>query len=541
MRKIRDVAMLLATVLAISACTGGSGGADGSGALDTAGGEETLVIAVEGEPTNLNPIFGDVWGSFNGDHWPIFSSLLSYDAELNHFPDLAAALPEISEDGRTVTVTVRDDVTWHDGEPFTAEDVVFTYRALLDPNVATSLRDRLFTSLDSVEAEGNTVTFRLSEVDPAFLDKLTVGIAPAHLLQGQDLNTAPFNVAPVGTGPFVFEEFRPGERVVVTANPDYHGGAVSLPRVVFTFVENENTRVAQLEAGQIDVDAVGLTPRIAERFAADDRFDIVSVPGEQISFHMPSEDPVFADARVRRAVGLAIDREAFAAGLFGATGRATWSTFQPQHWAYDPSVVYDHDPAAAARLLDEAGWLSGPDGVREREGQRMATTFLHGSAPMSQNIAVFISDTLRGLGMDVELEVIASFEETNKRFAEGGAVASSRPGNAFDPELELYNAYHSDLRDDDDPSTNRTRMASAEVDKAIEAGGATLDRDQRRAAYADLQRALIEHGAVQFLAQRDYQLVVPQRVEGLDLGKLNNHLHGWSQALLWNMHEWRLT
>ena len=84
-------------------------------------------------------------------------------------------------------------------------------------------------------------------------------------------------------------------------------------------------------------------------------------------------------------------------------------------------------------------------------------------------------------------------------------------------------------------------MASAEVDTAIEAGGATLDREQRRTAYADLQRALVEHGAVQFLAQRDYQLIVPKRVEGLDLGKLNNHLHGWSQALLWNMHEWRLT
>ncbi|MGQ0775290.1 MAG: ABC transporter substrate-binding protein [Pseudonocardiales bacterium] len=203
-----------------------------------------------------------------------------------------------------------------------------------------------------------------------------------------------------------------------------------------------------------------MTPRIAERFAGDDRYDIVSVPGEQISLQMPSEDPVFADAQVRRAVGLAIDREAFTAALFGSAGRAAWSTFQPQHWAYDPGVAYDHDPAAAARLLDEAGWLPGPDGVRARNGQPMATTFVHGSSQMDQNIAVFIADTLRGLGMDIELEAVDSFEDRNKRFAAGGVIGSDRPGNAFDPELDLYRTYHSDVRDDDDPSTNRTRMAS---------------------------------------------------------------------------------
>ncbi len=133
-----------------------------------------------------------------------------------------------------VKVKLRDGVTWHDGTPFSAEDVVFTYRSILNPDVATGLRDQLFATLETVTATDDaTVVFTLSRLDPAFPDKLTVGIVPAHLLQGEDLNTAAFNVAPVGTGPFVFEEFREGERLVVTANPDYFGPEVGLDRVIF--------------------------------------------------------------------------------------------------------------------------------------------------------------------------------------------------------------------------------------------------------------------------------------------------------------------
>lgn len=552
--RIRVVGLLLSLVLAVAAC--GTGDASEEGAADATADDagattgdvaaadadsETLVIAVEGEPTSLNPIFGDVYGSFNGDHWPIFASLLSYDAELVLAPDLAAESPQVSDDGLTVTVPLREDVTWHDGEAFDAEDVVFSYEAVLDPDVATALRDRLFTTLDGVEAvDEYTVAFTLNRLDPAFGDKLTMGIAPEHLLADEDLNTTSFNVAPVGNGPFVFEEFREGERVVVTANPDYHLGEVGLERVVFTFVGDENVRVARLEAGEIDVDAVGLTPRIAERFAGDDRYEIVGVPGEQFTFNMPTDNPVLADPLVRQAVGLAIDREGLTEALFGEGGRPSWSVFQPQHWAYDDSVVYDHDPAEAARLLEEAGWEEGAEGILERVGESLALTYVHGSAAMDQNGALFISEALRGLGMAVDLEVVESFSDRNERVAEG-AVTSGRPGNAFDPELELYNAFHSDRLDDDDPGTNRTKIDSQQVDQAIAEGASSYDRDERREAYSRLQEALREDGSVQYLVQRDYQLVVSSRVEGLDPGSSDNHLHGWSRALLWNLHEWELS
>ncbi|MGH3567206.1 MAG: ATP-binding cassette domain-containing protein, partial [Pseudonocardia sp.] len=159
-----------------------------SGPPQQSAASDALVIALSDEPTNLNPIFGDLYGSIYGDHWPIFSSLLDYDQQLELTPDLAAALPEVGTDGLSVTVPLREGVRWHDGTPFTAADVVFTYRALLDPAVATGLRDDLFDSLASVDAvDPPTVRFGLSRLDPAFTDKLTLGIVPEHVLAGQDL------------------------------------------------------------------------------------------------------------------------------------------------------------------------------------------------------------------------------------------------------------------------------------------------------------------------------------------------------------------
>ncbi|MGI8660500.1 MAG: ABC transporter substrate-binding protein [Thermoleophilaceae bacterium] len=162
------------------------------------------------------------------------------------------AAPEVSEDGRTVTVRLREGVEFHDGEPFTADDVVFTYESILDPKVATSLRDLLDDTLAKVDAvDPATVRVTLKRVDPSFLDTLEFGIVPEHLLEGEDLNKTEFNTAkPVGTGPFKFDEFRKGDRVVMSANPDYFRGEPAIPRLVWAIVPDENvsTQAALLRA-----------------------------------------------------------------------------------------------------------------------------------------------------------------------------------------------------------------------------------------------------------------------------------------------------
>lgn len=512
-----------------------------SGCSETPGeasSDNTVVVAVGGEPTNLNPVFGDIFGSIYGDHWPIFSSLLDNDQALDLQPDLAAQMPDVSADGREVTVEVRTDATWHDGEPVTAEDVVFTYESILDSEVATSLRGLLFDSLAGVEAvDEHTIRFTLSRTDPAFLEKLTTGIVPEHLLSDQDLNTASFNLDPVGSGPFVFTELRPGERMVLTANEEYYGGTVGIERLVVRFISDEGSRARQLESGAVDIDAEGLGPRTVERFedAADHR--VVRIPGDLLTLTLPTSNPLFSTAEVRRALGMAIDREALVEGLHAGSGRPINGPFFPGHWAYDEHSEAEFDPAEAETILADAGWVAGEDGVLTRNGERFSFDLIYGHGSVADAAALAVRDALAQTGVEVS-PVALEFAEQQERIASGAASLQSL-GNAYDPALDLFTTYHSSLADND-PSGNVAQVNSPEIDQAIEDGRLSRERDARADAYRRLQRLLAAQGSWQYLLQGDNYYVVPSWLEGVDPQVREGHVHGFSRGLLWNVQDWRV-
>lgn len=528
MPRRRRSALLLVAALLLAACSPGSD--------PTASADGTLVIAVDAEPSNLNPIFGDVYGTIYGDHWPMFSSLLDHGPDLEPVPDLAVEVPALSDDGTSVTVTVRDDARWHDGEPVTAGDVAFTYRSILDPSVATSLRGLLFDSLESVEAvDDHRVRFDLNRPDPAFLDKLTIGIVPAHLLEGTDLNTAAFNRNPIGSGPFVFEEFRPGERIVMTANPDHHDGVPGLDRIVVRFIADDAARIAELESGGVDVDAAGLSSRAAERFRDRDGFDVVSIPGDLLTLTLPVTNPLFEEARVRRAIGLAIDRQKLVDGLAAGSGRIVDGPFFPDHWAApdEPSSAFDPDTARAE--LQDAGWeLDGDHLVRD--GQRFRFDLVYGHGNVTDTAALAIRDMLADVGIEVRPETLEHGPMVERVHA--GAASLQSLGNAYDPALDVFEMYHSSLADD--PDGNVARIEDEAIDAAIERGRTALDRDDRIEAYHELQRLLTEQGSWQYLLQADAHYVIGADVEGISPQPREGHNHGFSRGLLWNLASWRI-
>ena len=337
----------------------------------TGSSEGAIVIALSSEPENLSPIFMD----FYSGNWKFFNGLISYDQDLNLVTDLAATLPEFSPDGKTVTVNLRDDVRFHDGEPLTAEDVVFTWQALTNPSVGSELRGRfdLVNVLESVRATSeHSVEFTLKRTDPAFIHKLIVGIVPQHLLEGQDLNTTSFNQNPVGTGPYIFREWRPGERIVMEANPDYFKEPANIERVVFTFVEDESARAALIANRTVDV--TGLPPRLAAGFRGDDRFQVLEVPTADTRFiPLPNENEVLSDPRVRRAIAMSINRQAIIDGVLGGQGEPAYGPFILG--APAPEIPYDLEGAAA--LLEDAGWQKQSDGFFYKDGKRFAFTQMY--------------------------------------------------------------------------------------------------------------------------------------------------------------------
>lgn len=495
--------------------------------------KQTLVIALPSEPENLNPIFMD----FYFGNWKVFNGLVKYDRNLNLQPDLAARMPTISPDGRTVTVRLRDNVRFHDGRPLTAEDVVFTWRSLLDPKVATPLRGRfdLASVVQDVRAlDGRTVRFTLARVDPAFLHKLYVGIVPRHLLEGKDLNTAEFNRQPVGTGPYLFKEWRPGERIVLEANPQYFDGPVGIPRVVFTFVGDENARATLLANGTVD--AAGLPPKLAARFRGDARYQVIEVSSADTRLiTLPSQEPSLADPRVRRALALAINRQAMVEGILGGPGEPAYGPFI--RGAPAPAIPYSPDQARA--LLEQAGWRPGPDGIMRKGDQRLAFTLLYPAADsVRKELALAVRSDLAKIGVDVNVEGLG-WEAIRSRVAAGTAGNVWGWGQPYDPDLELPQLFHSRFADDDDPFTNPARLRNRDVDAALEAGRSTLDPAKRLEAYQALQRALQEDGSYLFLVRLRPVVVLSSRIRNVEV-QMEGHAHGFSRGVAWNLERWEV-
>ena len=284
----------LALVVAVGGC-GGSGKGD-SGAADA-----TLVIALPSQPENLNPLASD---NVYGGNQKFFNGLLRYAKDLTAEPDLARELPTRSADGMTVTVKVRDDVKFHDGTALTAKDVAFTYNAILDKDTASPMATLLDTLDSATAVDDTTIKFKLKRIDPAFYDKLQIGIVPAAALEGRDIKTAPFNRKPIGTGPYAIKEFQPGGRIVMEANANYFRGAPKIKRIVLTAVEDENARVALLEKGTID--AAGIVPKLAPRVRRNGNYNVLEVrTADARVAALPNRDPVLRDPAVRRALFLA--------------------------------------------------------------------------------------------------------------------------------------------------------------------------------------------------------------------------------------------
>src|SRR3989440_9996906 len=235
-----------------------------------------FVIGLSGDATSLNPVIATDSQSYIAE-WPLFDSLVELDQSLGVRPLLAESW-EVSKDGLVYTFKLKKGVKWHDGAPFTARDVAFTFYSVLNPKVTTPHRayfDALvgfaeLTNKDNPKrpedlavrpievVDDHTVRFRLRYPSGSFLAVLVnprAGIIPEHLLKGADLNTAEFNRKPVGTGPFKFVEWRRGDRIVMEANEQYHGGRPGLNRLIFRIIPDGGVLLQELRAGRVDFTA----------------------------------------------------------------------------------------------------------------------------------------------------------------------------------------------------------------------------------------------------------------------------------------------
>lgn len=436
----------------------------------------TLVVAEESAPSDFDPRFAlDAYSS--RVIGLLYAGLVSQDARAALVPDLAAGWT--NPDPRTYVFTLKPGLTFHDGRPLTADDVVYTYTSILDPALGSPKADQ-FRDIESVRAlDATTVEFRLAQPFAPFLQSLTTGIVPRGA--GRELARRP-----VGAGPFKLVDFDPGARVVLGDFAGYHAGRPKLRRIIVKAVPNDTTRVLELRKGSVQLLINSVPPDALAKLRDEPGLRVLEQPGLNVSYlGFNLEDPVLRDVRVRRAIARAVDREAIIRHLLGGGAATTATILAPLLWAHAATLPAEpYDPEGARRILDAAGYRD-PDGPGPRP--RFRITYKTSTNPLRRRIAEAIGEQLRAVGIEAEVrsfEFATFFDDVKK----GNFQLYSLVWVGITEPDALYNIFHA--ASIPPVGANRGRYRNGAVDALLERGRRTLDTAERKRIYDEVQRLL---------------------------------------------------
>ncbi|MBI4227216.1 MAG: peptide-binding protein [Candidatus Omnitrophica bacterium] len=478
---------------------------------------DAVVTASIGEPSTLVPIVAADSAS-HGICSLLFNGLVKYDKTLQLAGDLAERW-EALDRGLTLRFHLRRDVRWHDGAPFTADDVRFTYDALINPAVRTPYRGdferiRALRILDPWTLE---ITY--AEPFAPGLASWTMWIMPRHLLQGQDLHTTPFARQPVGTGPYRFRRWRSAELIELDANPDYFAGAPAIRGWIERIIPDEATTFLELQTEGVDL--ASLTPLQYQRqtntpfFAAHyQRARYPSFGYTYLGYNL--RHPLFQDPGVRQALNLAIDKREIVQGALLGLGQVATGPFLPDSWAFDPAVAAaPYDPARARALLAEAGWRdTDGDGWLDRDGRPFAFTILTNQNLTRELTAQIIQQRLKAIGIRVQVRVV-EWSSLLAHFIHPRRFEAILMGWGLSPEPDPYDIWHSSKTKPGE--FNFIGYANPVVDRLLEDGRQTFDQTQRAAIYHELQRILYHEQPVCFLYVADALPIIHRRIRNIEV------------------------
>ncbi|WP_086562251.1 ABC transporter substrate-binding protein [Streptomyces africanus] len=521
--RIRGAAVTTAAVITAAACSAPGGGAGHGGSADT------VVIGITAEPATLNPLLG--YGKDGNSK--IFDGLIARDADLKLRPALAKALPEISNAGRTYTYTLRKGVRFSDGEQLTSADVVFTYRTILDSRTNNASRSEL-DAIKEVRADGDDkVVFTLKYPYAPFAGRTVLPVVPEHIAGKQDPNTGSFNTKPIGTGPYVLADWRKGEKLIFKANPHYWGGVPKVKTVTMAIVEDDDVRATRLRSG--DLDGAILPPNLAATFRNDKdkkTYDAKSYDFRTVT--LPAANKVTGDRAIRQALDAAVDRRAMVDKILDGAGRPAYGPLPVDDPWFAKGLERSQDLGKARRILNQAGWTPGADGIRVKDGRRASFTLLFpaGDKVRQDHALAYASDAGKA-GIDVRVGS-ATWEVIEPRMHRDAVLAGF--GSNGDPDFGLYTLLHSSVAGDG--FNNMAHYHDATVDKALDTGRRSRDPDERKAAYITLQREVVANPGYTFLTHIDHVYLLADRWEGLTT-QIEPHEHGFASGPWWNLQDWQ--
>ncbi|RIK37530.1 MAG: hypothetical protein DCC58_17860 [Chloroflexi bacterium] len=511
--------------------------------LEPAGSEGGTVV--EGSLTDISSVMpvvtdDDASGDFQAT---IFEPLFAVDPFTLEPVGVLAAAWESNDDASVWTIYLRDGVTWHDGEPFTADDVRFTYDLHMHPDTGSSYTADLRAKIASIDViddrsirftlSGSTVDFPLEiGIYPIVAAHIWASVAPADIATDPGTTGAdPSRV--IGTGPLIFAEWVPGDHATAVRNPRYWGGAPHIDAFVYKVVPDQATGVAQLKAGDIHL-LQGVAGPLAAQLQGSDDIEIVGAERLSFTFYAtnmdPEKTPLFQDANVRKALLYAIDRAALVDDIRSGYGSVAIGTLPPFSWAADPDGIverYEYNPARAVALLEAAGWVDrNGDGVVDKNGLELSfTAYTNAGNPEREAYLKAIQAYWQAIGvrMEIRLEEYGALLERISISHEYEVVLLGFGWSATPDQSAMWacNSYEGGY--------NMVKYCNPAVDALAAEALNEADATRRRALYTEMQNLLLDDLPLAILDFPQLPTAVSTRLHNVFPSDIN---------LYWNINTW---
>ncbi len=453
----------------------------------------------------------------------IFDGLISYDRNLSEFEPRLAEKWEVSTDGLEITFHLRRDARWQDGVPFTARDVEFAYRTIIDPATLTAYAED-YRQVETFEVvDDHTIRVRYAQPFAPALGSWASSliVLPKHLLEGKPINdhAREYGRHPVGIGPFRFESWESQKQITLRSNHDYYRGRPFIERSITRVIRDTQTQFLELKSGGLD--EMGLTPLQFQR-----QTDTAYFQGNFAKYKYLTNSysylgynfarPMFQDLRVRRAIAHAIDKQEIVDAVLLGLGSPAATPYKPgTYWIHEGLKGPEYDPAKARALLAEAGWQdSDGDDVLDREGAKLAFEIITNKGnEQREKAATVIQRRLSEVGIQVTIKVIEWAAFINN-FIDKRNFDAVILGWSLSPDPDQFDIWHSTKTKPKE--FNFVSYANTEVDALLEKGRRTFDRAERKQHYDRLQEILDQEQPYTFLYVAYALPIVHKRFHGID-------------------------
>lgn len=502
--------------------------------------QQRYVEAIVGSPARVNPLFAPLNDTDADLASLVFSGLTRLGLDGQVLPDLAQSW-EVSPDGLNYTFKLRRDVNWHTGAAFTAEDALFTYELLADPDLPSDSRlGQLWRQVSCNAPDEFTLICELSAPFAPFLSFTSIGLLPKHILEGTSAATiqdSPFNQAPAGTGPFRLAQLDQS-KAILRANPTYYGERPAIDEIEFRFFPNPSTAAAALSRGEVQGLLLGPS-------ASQEDFDLLtSSQGLRaytsnrtliLMLFLNNSQPPFDDKALREAVALSVNVDDLISDLLGGRAVRADSPIVPGTWAYNPQLEpRPHDLKAARELLDEAGWEMTDDGVRQKDGKEMRISLMTDQDPLRIAIAQMVANQLAEVG--IQVAVTPQDADLRREFLAPHQYQAAIFGWDPGPDPDPYLVWHSSQVEPPD-NGNIAGYQNEDADRVIEEARQTTDLDKRQALYYTFQQMFFEDVPSVLLYYPAFTYFVAEEVQNIELGTLFRSSSRFANATQWSTGE----